>query len=127
MRCKTSRGDFFYLSRVSFPSLLNGPQADLFFFFFFFFLFSCRMARGYEEVSNSQVGCQRGTPWETPTASSLVVVVSAKELRLNNQVPTEIGLEMSDGPTASTVGEIMPPTSPKSSPLLGFASLSHRW
>ena len=31
--CKTSRADFFYLSRVSFPSSLNGPQAGLFFFF----------------------------------------------------------------------------------------------
>ena len=32
--CKTSRGDIFYLSRVSFPSSLNGPRATLFFFSF---------------------------------------------------------------------------------------------
>ena len=47
---KTSKGDFFYLSRVLFPSSLNGSQADplLFFFFFFFFsfFFACRMTRG---------------------------------------------------------------------------------
>ena len=28
MGCKTSRGDFFYLPRVSFSSSLNGPQTD---------------------------------------------------------------------------------------------------
>ena len=63
------------------------------------------MARGYEEVSGSQVGCRRVTPWETPTASSLVVAMSAEELRLYCQVPIEISLEMSDGLATSTVGE----------------------
>ena len=72
---------------------------------FYFFLFAYRMARGYEEVSNSQARCQRGTPWETPTITSLVVAVSAEELRFYNQVPTEIILEMLDGLTASTVKE----------------------
>ena len=56
---KSSRGDFFYLSRVSFPSSLNGSQADP---FFLFYLFSYRMERGYEKVSNSQTGHRRGTP-----------------------------------------------------------------
>ena len=34
VRCKTSRGDFFYFLRVSFPSSLNGPQVDLLLLFF---------------------------------------------------------------------------------------------
>ena len=63
------------------------------------------MTRGYKEVSNSQVGRRRGTPRETPTASSLVVAISAEELRLYSQDPAEISLEMSDGPATSTVGE----------------------
>ena len=54
-----------------------------------FFLFAYRMARGYEEVSSSQAGCRRGTPRETPTASSLVATMSTKELRLYSQVPAE--------------------------------------
>ena len=63
------------------------------------------MARGYEEVSSSQVEHQRATSQETPTASSLVAAMSAKELRLYNQVLAKISLEMLDGPATSTVGE----------------------
>ena len=63
------------------------------------------MEIGHEEVSTSQVRCKRGTPQETPTANSLVAVVSAEELRLYNQIPIEISLETSDGTTTSTVGE----------------------
>ena len=63
------------------------------------------MARGYEEVSNSQDRHQRGTPQETPTANNLVVAMFAEELRLYNQVPVEISLEMSDDPAALTIGE----------------------
>ena len=63
------------------------------------------MARGYEEVSNSQVGRQRVTPWETPTASSLVAAMSTKELRLYSQVLAEICLVVSDDLTTSTVEE----------------------
>ena len=73
--------------------------------FFYFFLFSCTMARGHEEVSNSQAGRQRGTPRETPTASCLVTAMSTEELRLYNQVLVEISLEMSDGLATSTVEE----------------------
>ena len=40
-----------------------------------------------------------------PIESSLVAAISIKELRLYIQVPIEISLEMSDDPTASTVGE----------------------
>ena len=46
------------------------------------------MARGYEEVSNSQTGRRRETPWETPTASSQVAAMFAEELRLFSQVST---------------------------------------
>ena len=45
------------------------------------------MAKGHEEVLTSQAGRRRGTPWETPTASSLVVAMYAEELRLYNQIP----------------------------------------
>ena len=40
-----------------------------------------------------------------PIANSLVAAMSVKELKLYIQVPIEISLEMSDDPTASTVGE----------------------
>ena len=73
---------------------------------FSFFLFAYRMARGYEEVSTNQARHRRGTPQETPTARNLFVVMSVKELRLYNQVPVEFNLEMLDGPTTSTVGEV---------------------
>ena len=63
------------------------------------------MEKGYEEVSSSQARRQRLTPRETPTVSSLVVVMSAEELRLYYQVPTEISLEMSDDLDTSTVEE----------------------
>ena len=46
------------------------------------------------------------TPWETPTTSSVVAATSTEELRLYNQVPTEISLEMSDGSAISTVWEV---------------------
>ena len=63
------------------------------------------MARGYEEVFSSQGGHRRVTPLETPTVSGLVVAMSAEEVRLHNQFPTKISLEMSDGPATSTVRE----------------------
>ena len=46
------------------------------------FLSICRMTRGHEKVSISQVGRMRGTPRDTPTASSLAAAMSAEELRL---------------------------------------------
>ena len=61
---------------------------------------------GYKEVSSSQARHQRVTPWETPTASSVVAAMSTEELRLYNLVPTEISLEMSDGLAISTVWEV---------------------
>ena len=63
------------------------------------------MVRGQEEGSISQAGRKRGTPRETPTASSLVSAMSIEELRFFSQVPTGISLELSNGSTVSTVGE----------------------
>ena len=63
------------------------------------------MARGHEEASTNHVGRRRGTPKEKPTARSLVAAMSAEELRLYNQIPTEISLETSDGEATTTVKE----------------------
>ena len=71
---------------------------------FFSYLFSCRMARGHEEASTSQARRKRGTPWETPMVSSLVVAMSIEDLRSFRQVPTVIRLEVSNGTTTSIVG-----------------------
>ena len=64
------------------------------------------MARGHKEVSTSQAGRRRGTPRETPTASSLVTVMSVEELRLYSQMPTKTNLETSDGVATSTIREV---------------------
>ena len=50
----------------------------------FFFFSSCRMARGHEEPSTSQVGLKRGISREMSTVSSLVVAMSIEELRSFN-------------------------------------------
>ena len=63
------------------------------------------MARGHEEVSTSQAEHRRGTPRETPTASSLVTAMSVEELRLYSQIPVEISMEMSEGAATSTFGK----------------------
>ena len=52
------------------------------------------MPTGYKEFSSSQAGRRRVILGETPTASSLVVAMSVKELRLYSQVPYAISLEM---------------------------------
>ena len=98
-------------------------------FILFFYLFACRMVRGHEEASTSQVGCKRGTPQETPTVSNLVAVKYVEELRLFSQVPIDIILKVENGPATPTIGgvHIMPFISPVSSLLLDFASLSRLW
>ena len=63
------------------------------------------MKKGHEEVLTNQVGRRKGTPWEMPTASSLVAAMSIEELRLYNQIPIEISLETLDGAATTTVGE----------------------
>ena len=68
------------------------------------FFFVCRMARGHEEASTSQVGCKRGTPQIMPKVRNLVTTMSAEDLRPFRQVPTAIRLEMLDGVGTSTMG-----------------------
>ena len=63
------------------------------------------MARGQEETSTSQVRHRRGPSWELPSASSLVSSMSMEELRSFCQIHDNISIELSEGPTASTVGE----------------------
>ena len=61
------------------------------------------MTRGQEETSTNRARCRRGTPWESPTVSSLVAVMSAEELRSFCQVHAGISLELSDGVAVSIV------------------------
>ena len=64
------------------------------------------MVGGQEETSTNQVGCKRGTPWDTPTTRNLVTAMSVEELRSFSQVLANISLELSDGTTASTKGGV---------------------
>ena len=64
-----------------------------------------KMTRGQEETSTSQARRRRGPSRELPFASSLVSSMSMEELRSYCQILDNISLELSDGPTASTVGE----------------------
>ena len=59
--------------------------------------------RGQEKTSTSQVGCRKGSSWESPTASSLVSSMSMKELKSFCQVPHDISLELSDGSSCFTI------------------------
>ena len=77
--------------------LLRDPRVDP------LSLFACRMTRGQEETSTSQVRLRRGSNWELPTVSSLVASMSMEELRSFYRVPDNISLELSDGPTFSTI------------------------
>ena len=91
-------------------------------------LFTCRMTRGQEEISTSQVGRRRGSSRESPTMSSLVASMSMEELRSFCRVPDGISLEFSDRAAFSIVGRrIMPYTLPGSNSHLDFTSPLHRW
>ena len=70
----------------------------------FFYLFAFRMARAHEEAFTNQAGRKRGTPWETPIVSSLVAAMFVEELRLFNQVSSDIRLEVENGMAAPTIG-----------------------
>ena len=69
-------------------------------------LFVCRMMRGQEETSTSQVGRMKGAIRESPTTSNLVSSMSMEELRSFYRVPGGIILELSDGPSRSIVGHM---------------------
>ena len=110
--------------------LLNLQRGVSFvFWLILFYLFvAYRMARGHEEASTSQTGRKRGTPRETPTISSLVVVMSVEDL-----IPSDKFLSPSDWrcQTARLLRQwerqIMPFILPESSLLLDFASRSLLW
>ena len=62
------------------------------------------MAIGHEEASTSQTGRKRGSPWETPSVSSVVPAMLVEKLRSFSQVLTIIRLEVSDDTTTLTIG-----------------------
>ena len=64
------------------------------------------MTRGQEKTSTSQVGCRRGPSRESLITSSFVASMSVEELRSFCRVPNGINLELSNGPTFSTIGEV---------------------
>ena len=68
-------------------------------------LFTCRMMRGQEETSTSQVRRRKGSSRELPTASNLVSSMSIEELRSFSRVPDSTSLELSNGSACSTVGQ----------------------
>ena len=61
------------------------------------------MTKSHEEAFTSQTECKRGTPRETPKASSLVAAMSLEELRSFSQIPTIIRLEVLDDTTTPTI------------------------
>ena len=88
-------------------------------------LFSCRMMRGQEKTSTSQVGCRKGSNQESPTASILVSSMSMKELRYFCRVPDDIILEFLDGPARSIVRQVG--NAIFFTLELDFATRIHRW
>ena len=66
-------------------------------------LFACRMMRGQEETSTSQVGYRKGSSRESPTKSSLASSMSMEELRSLCRVLDDISLEFSNIPSLSIV------------------------
>ena len=62
------------------------------------------MARGQEETSTNQAGLKRGLTWGTPSTSSIISFLSMEELRTYCEIPDDIDVVLSDGPTQNTVG-----------------------
>ena len=69
-------------------------------------LFACRVMRDQKETSTSQVVRRKGSSGESPIASSLVSSMSMEELRSLCRIPNGISLELLDGPTLSTIGQV---------------------
>ena len=69
-------------------------------------LFACRMMRGQDETSTSQVGRRKGSSRESPTTSRLVSSMSMEELRSFCRVPDSISLELLDGSARSILGQV---------------------
>ena len=95
---------------------------------FFSCLFACRMVRGHEEASTSQVGRKRGNPLETPMVSSLVTAMFVEDLRSLDKFPSPLDwrCQMTRLPR-QWERQIMPFILLGSSLLLGFASPSLFW
>ena len=69
-------------------------------------LFACRVMRDQKETSTSQVVRRKGSSRESPIVSSLVSSMSMEELRSFCRIPNGISLELLDGPTLSTIGQV---------------------
>ena len=63
------------------------------------------MARGQEETSTIKAGRKRGPTRGTPSTSSIISSLSMEELRAYYEIPDDIDVTLSDGPTENTVGE----------------------
>ena len=70
-----------------------------------FCLSACRMARGREETSTSHAGWKRGPTRGTPSTSSIISSLFMEELRAYYEIPDDIDIMLSDGPTENNVGE----------------------
>ena len=79
--------------------LLRDPRVDP------LSLFACRMMRGQEETSTSQVGRRKGSSQGSPTTSSLMASMSMEEPRSFCRVLDRISLELSSGLAFSIVGQ----------------------
>ena len=90
---------------LPFTNVVSWLRADCCFFFFFFCLFAYRLARGQEETFTSQAGRKRGPTRGTPSTSSIISSLSMEELRAYCEIPDDIDIMLSDGPTQNTVGE----------------------
>ena len=64
----------------------------------------CRMARGEEETSTSQVGRRRGPKRVARSASHIVSSLTMEELRTYCKIPDDIDLKLMDKPDESTLG-----------------------
>ena len=72
---------------------------------FVFFSSACRMARGQEESSTSQQGRKQGPTQGMPSTSNIISSLSMEELRAYCQIPNDIDVVLSKGPTENIVGE----------------------
>ena len=86
---------------LPFTSVVAWVRADC---SFPFFLSACRMARGEEETSTSQVGYKRGPTRGIPSTSSIISSLSMEELRAYHEIPDDIDVMLSDGLTRNTIG-----------------------
>ena len=62
------------------------------------------MVRGQEETSTSQAGRRRGPTRGTPSTNSIISSLSM-ELRAYYEIPDDIDIVLSEGPTENIVGE----------------------